>query len=430
MNDTERQLRSLLAETAPARPPEHLRDAIVAGTASVRQRPGWLARTRLGPSEAQGAVDRNSSRRARVRLVAVMAILAALGAGAILLRGIRQDSVTASPAQTATTPPASPTGPVPAVPAQLAVQGSWLADVPAVAAIGHQGGRMELAFEIDPSTFVGIKRSDSVFVVQSESLNAAPGEIRLRARGILGCDRGQEGRYGFARSSDGLFLTLTPIEDECDLRASILRRTWVRSHGAVSDGRRELLAAFSPAIVVDLPGGRWRTDQSVGLAAVGAPSLASLGEAIATVEEGGVSLAIVKNPLGFADPCRPVDLADPELQQVRRTIQPTISAFAAYLATLPGFALASEDGVVGGYPARHISVATDPGVTCSGGTVAAFTSPGSKHVSWSVISGDAASIWLVQVDSDLYLFYYRDAIAGEEARLLSTIEFVTGLPTP
>lgn len=115
-----------------------------------------------------------------------------------------------------------------------------------------------------------------VYGLQSDSVQANPGEIRLRATGALGCDRDEEGRYAFDRSRDGMFLTLTLVDDACALRSSVLARTWVRAHGPVNDGRRGVLDAFSPEIVVDLPEGRWSTPAELLLNGPEASTSASL----------------------------------------------------------------------------------------------------------------------------------------------------------
>lgn len=422
MNDTERELRELFVETAPRQAPERLRDAIQAGTATLRQRPGWLARNRLPhaePGSRRGAVGNQSaslsgtSLRGRAVLIAATTVLAtAAVGGAMFLAGGRDGTTTPTP-----TPASSdlPTGT-----AQLLPWGDWLADVGPIPGIGESSGRIHLEIGMPPSTDAWIRRADGGYVMPSDIVSAGPAELRVRATGLAGCSKGDEGHYGFERSADGLFLTLTLIEDACAPRASTFSRTWARSHGAENDGGLGILSAFSPAIQVGLPRGQWAV---AGVLAneTGSPMAVELREL------GGMTLIAVKNPSGLADPCRPEDRTG---VAVTVPVAPTIAAFAAYLSTLPGVAMTTEDGVVGGYATRHVSVTTDRGTSCPNQAVAAFAAHETQHIYWSIGAGDTESIWLVEVGEDLYLLAFRQATPEEEARILSSVQFIDELPTP
>lgn len=115
---------------------------------------------------------------------------------------------------------------------------------------------------------------------------------------------------------------------------------------------------------------------------------------------------------------------------VTSALEPTIGALSTYIGTLAGFAITGKDGVVGGYPARRLAVTATAGTGCPSGKVAAYAASESLHDFWSVAAGDTESIWVVQVGANLYLIAYRGAQPAEEARLVSSIEFIQSLPKP
>ena len=73
---------------------------------------------------------------------------------------------------------------------------------------------------------------------KSETCAAPAGEIDLRATSAdtIGCAAGDLGRYSWSRSADGMFLTLTVIDDACANRRDAMSRVWVHSLSAVTDG--------------------------------------------------------------------------------------------------------------------------------------------------------------------------------------------------
>ena len=236
------------------------------------------------------------------------------------------------------------------------------------------------------------------------------GELRLRAKATIGCPVDTEGRYAWTRSTDGLFLTLDLIEDGCPARATSLARTWTRSLGAVNDGRHGVINYFSPAIQVVLPEGRW--------AAGGAFEGADISE------DSGLNIIAVKNPAGLSDPCS-TDGGN------HVAIDPTIATFSDYLGSIPGFTLAPTALEIDGHEAVHLAITTSADVGCEKIFEWATSDLSDSH-NWFITPGDPDSLWLVQVDADLYLIAYlgpRVTLADQEA-VMSSIRFVDELPTP
>lgn len=110
-SDLEMRLRSMLVDTAPAREPEHLFEAVMTATSGVRQRPGLLVGgSRIAGSTASIA---GSPTRRLVPLLLVLGLLTlALMVGALLAGGgsRRGDAVVPVPrASAAAASPSSPT---------------------------------------------------------------------------------------------------------------------------------------------------------------------------------------------------------------------------------------------------------------------------------------------------------------------------------
>src|SRR4029079_17721365 len=117
-------------------------------------------------------------------------------------------------------------------------------------------------------------------------------------------------------SADGLFLTLTLIEDRCQTRAAAFARTWVHSLSAVSDGGVGMIPS-NPWIQVTLPSLRFAMSGGTDAADVH-----TFDQAVAFK-----SLIQIMDPMGFEAPCA--------TDRKPFTITPTVAAFEAYLRTLP-----------------------------------------------------------------------------------------------
>jgi hypothetical protein len=351
-------------------------------------------------------------------------IIVAIGAAAVLVGACAASSVqpsrqpaVGSPSSQIASPvasaPPSPSSNLAALPEE--VWGDWLADVGSIPDLAPIGPRIQLSMDWQDGLHVWVQTNQGSQVFRSGSATPAAGEIRLiTTEGSRGCRVGDDGRYRAKRSTDGMFLTVTPIVDACVARATMFGRTWVRSLGAVNDGRHGIVNYFSPAIEITLPSARF--------AAGGAPEAADINS------ESGFSLTAVKNPSGYTKPCATAGGS-------RSPIDPTAAAFVAYARHLPGFTVKTNDLTIDGHRATHLSITTKASVDCPNDEVFEF-GPNDVNVTdggyWSLKSGDPDSIWLVDVGKDLYLLQYRgpdvsDTIAE---RVLSTIHFVDKLPAP
>ena len=139
------------------------------------------------------------------------------------------------------------------------------------------------------------------------------------------------------------------------------------------------------------------------------------------------SFIAVKNPVGFAEPCVRGGGA-------QKPVAHTIAAFSAYLDSLPGFTVQSASLQVGGKPAVHLTIPSSQTSDCPSGRVEEWSYAQSTG-SWHLNQGDTDVVYLVQVGSDLYLFQWlADSVPAvtpeEEVSLLSTMSFLTALPTP
>jgi hypothetical protein len=313
-----------------------------------------------------------------------------------------------------TAAPASPAASIPSrAPAPADTWGDWLADAgSATPGLSGLAPRIQLSIAWQDGRTLWLQTSASDFI-KSKVLAGPPNEIGLEAAdSIQGCTTGQVGRYGWQRSSDGLFLTLTLIKDPCALRAAILTRTWVHSLGAVNDGRAGV-ARFEPmaSVQAKLPALRFAMGGADGAAEIhtfgGGPPLA---------------LLVIPNPGGFTSPCSstPTPIA----------IGSTAAAFGDYLRSLPSIEVAATHTKVDGRDAMHF-VLTSKATTCPRGDIA-VVGPATPAVDaiWGFTPGTAHSLWLVQVDDAAYLLWYEGEGVTEQDELtvISSIHFSTTLP--
>jgi hypothetical protein len=294
--------------------------------------------------------------------------------------------------------------------------GDWLADVGTIPGLGATGPRIQLSLDWEKGQRAWVQlNSGDRSALQSASVTPATGEIRfVTTEANAGCQVGDDGRYRASRSADGMILTMTPIADACAVRASTFGRPWIRSLGAVNDGRHGIVNYFSPAIEITLPAGRF--------GAGGGPEAADIRS------DDGRALIAVKNPSGYTKPCAAAGGS-------RMAIKPTVAAFSAYARHLPGFTVKTTNVTIDGRSAAHLSIRTSAAVDCLSADVLEF-GPNDLAVSdggfWSVKPGQSDSIWLVEVGGDLYLLqYHGPGVSSEaEAQVLSTIHFVDKLPAP
>jgi hypothetical protein len=360
----------------------------------------------------QRATWRSPTMNRLILVAALAAVATALFGGTVLFSG---GSGLSAPQPTAPSRSPSPSPAASSAPAALPdeVLGDWLADVDTIPTIGKVGPRIQLSMDWQNGLTAWVQTANGNQILMSSSVAANPGEIRLAtAEGNPSCPSPSEGTYRWNRSADGLYLTLTLVDDGCAARATTVGRTWVRSLGAVNDGRSGVVNYFDPAIQVTLPADRY--------AAGGGFEAASLEG------DGGNSFIAVKDPAGFRDPCSRTGGTHIEIGRTR-------AAFAAYLSGLTGFTPTATESVIDGLPATHLDIPTNADVPCDGGRVFEFASSDlAADSSWFIRQGDRDSIWLVEKDGHLYLLQYigENVTLAQEEAVMSTVQFIDELPAP
>lgn len=364
---------------------------------------------------------RRSPRMNRLTLIAAAALVAvALVGGAIFVSSGRQGPVVPTPNPTLSPSPVpSPTALDVVAPAPQTTWGDWIADAEQIPGASNRAQRIQLSVNWDGgrTAWVQLNDEDGRLVVESSSLAAPDGEIWLRAdAGSTGCSFGDDGRYRWDRSTDGLFLTLELISDDCEPRAIALARTWVRSHGAVSDGGRGVLYGMDPDVMVTMPRG-----QRYGLGG---------GDHAAELKTFGDSLPFrafvaIKNPGGFGAPCASGDAKKIDIAH-------TTQAFGDYVKDLPGATVTPTDATIGGRPGTRLDVSIDPNVTCNltDGIRAFHPELQSDAAQWTFNPGEAETLYILQMDAANTLLLWYQGAAGEEATVMDTVTFVDALPTP
>jgi hypothetical protein len=355
----------------------------------------------------------------RLLVAAVAAALVVAVGGIVFLRPSGQSIVGASPSASASAALAaspSPSGAA-AVDVPAVLRQDWQADVAvdALPNLGVHDTRIQLSFSYDtPEAWVqtGIFTNQNI-VLRGGAYGVGPSTVRVVTSDSQGgCQAGDEGRYDWAITGNGLYLTLTAQSDACASRRTTLERTWIHSLAARNLGGPGVLSYFQPSIRMTLPAADWGAGGEAGAASVSS-------------DTNGTFIAI-KNPAGFTQPCSAIGrhhVAEPA----------TIAGFTAYLKTLPGFTVTSTNATIGGNRAVHLSIPTSSKTACDGGQLFEFapnnlTSSGG----WFITPGDTDTIWLVQVGKDLYLLQWlKDGdTTTDEQNVLSTISFIDKLPTP
>jgi hypothetical protein len=233
-----------------------------------------------------------------------------------------------------------------------------------------------------------------------------------------GCAAGDFGDYQLTPSADGMSLALSPRDEECATRRSLLARTWTRSLDTASHGGRGVMTVFEPYLAVTLPDATYSTNNANASANVSADAI-------------GRTFIAVKNPTGWTDPCS--DTGGAKIQLAH-----TIDAFVNYIGTLPGFSVGPEDFFkIDGKNAAHVLVPTTRTGECqkggpnNGRVIEWGTSNLDDTGYWFISQGDTDVIYLVEVGSDLYLLQWLCAgvTSDEELGVLSTVHFMDALPT-
>jgi hypothetical protein len=345
--------------------------------------------------------------------VVILAVGAAyaLGPG----RGPGTNPPTPSPSASSTTSPEPSAEAIVAPPDAL--WGDWVADVDAIPAIDMPAGMIQLSVDWERGARVWLQTTPDYRQLLSSAPLAAPdGELRIRSNTTENqCPAGTEGRYGWSRSEDGLYLTLELIDDTCADRATVFARTWVRSLGAVNDGGHGVIYGVTPMTEVTLPLGQ-------RLAAVS-------GEQWQEVKTFGdvepfQAFVVVGDPGGFGAPCSTDDTA-------KQAIAPTTDAFVAYVEGLPGAGVQTAAAEIDGRPAVRLDVAIDSGVDCPSGTIEAFHPQDEADTFlWPFSPGELQRLYIVQIDASTTFMLWYQGNSDTEQQVIASIKFIDALPTP
>jgi hypothetical protein len=303
-------------------------------------------------------------------------------------------------------------------PLPSAIWGDWHAEVGRLDGVTSvaQPIRASFSWEDGRSAWLQLDREGRQ-VFQSTPLAAPAGEIRLRAQDDGSpCATGDDGRYGWSRSSDGLFLTLELIEDACAARGAALARTWVHSLSAVNDGGVGVVPN-GPWIEVTLPHQRF----AMGSGGTGATDIKSFDDSMPFK-----ALIAVKDPMGFRAPC--------EVDQQPFSLPPDIRAFDDYAGNLPGLELDGRKTAIDGLDARTFEVAVSATFPCTTGQPGIFRSsdPTETQATWGYGPGDAWFMASLVKNSSLYVFTWEGngQTAADADAIFESIRFFDRLPTP
>ena len=244
-------------------------------------------------------------------------------------------------------------------------------------------------------------------------MQAPAGEIDLVATGAdtIGCGAGDLGRYGWSRSADGLFLTLTLVDDTCANRAAAMARTWVHSLTAVNDGGTGVFP-ITGWLKATLPSMRWALDDT-GLHSFDAADPA-------------ISFVVITDPLGYDQPCGASGRGP--VPGVSAGGTASVTAYADYLRTRPGFDATVANAQVGGHQAAHVVLTPKPSFTCPAGSYALFHDGNERDV----VPGQPHSLWIVNTGGHTYVITYEgDGVTStDEQAVISSMTFLDALPTP
>jgi hypothetical protein len=357
----------------------------------------------------------------RLSLIAATALLLTALGGGVWLLGSGQPGPTTptpSPSRAATEPSAAATPRTAIQAPSQTIWGDWIAEVPALPEISNPAGLIQLSIDWENGDEVWLQTTpDYRQLLSSAPLPAAEGELRLRSNASNSyCTLDAEGRYRWTRSADAMFLDLQLIEDACQTRATVLARTWVRSHGAVSDGGAGVAYSTTPMTQLTLPSGQ-RYGANAG---PDWQEMITFGDA-----EPFRAFLVMKNPAGLAAPC-----TDGDEQPFR--LAATRDAFVTHVGRLPRASTTERAVTVGGRPATHLEVSLPSTSACDrpDGLAAFLPEDLNTDNIWSLTPGETASMYIVEMDAETTFLLWYYGPPEEEAAVIDSVRFVDSLPTP
>ena len=303
------------------------------------------------------------------------------------------------------------------------LDGTWLADVPTDMAFPGAAGarRMSLVFDTRSQyAFVGTDGSRTERFASSTE-RPDDGSIRFVARGasdgievaaspLPGCSAPDAGGYRLERSDDGLRLTLTPIEDVCPARASVLGRTWIHALSEPNHGGLGVVDAFDPLFTVQLPEGVYTISRTTDAM-----------EVHNQIQDQG--FLMFKDPQGFVDPC--------DVGAGRYEVAPGAQAWVDYFAQLHGFTTDSvTDLLVDGHKAKSLVVHIDVDQSCPSGNLSEWQPKNETSDFHSFLRpGDTDYMVVVELADATLLFQVLPTPEALGGQVIGSIRFLEGLPS-
>ena len=347
---------------------------------------------------------------ARVAMAAVIGVL--LVGGAFYVLGRPGQPAVGGPGPTpSSTPTASPAPSASTAalrPAPDGTWGDWQAQLETpLTGVDGVGGHIQLSIDWQSGISSWIQTETGDLVLMSNSMAAPAGEIIYNASdGSIGCQKGDIGRYSWDRSPDGLYLTLTAIDDACTARAEAYSRTWVHSLSAVNDGGRGVYPVRG-WLLATLPSMRWALSDT------------DLHTMDAT--DPAISFVVMEGPDGVDSPCDSTGRSSV-------SIPGTMSGIVDYVRSQPGFETTSTDTTIDGRQAAHVTLTPKASFACPSGEYAIFRS-GTDRI---LDPKTPHSIWVVDVGGVTYVLWYEgDSVtADDEQAVISSLRFLDKLPSP
>jgi hypothetical protein len=403
-------------EDDPDRAPDAVLETVLAAFPSIPQRRAVRMPWRFPPMTLAA------------RLSAGAIAIAILAVGGVMILQPRGPSVgnPASPSPS-TSSPSAPTSPSASAFASRSIgvaPATTLGDWQAITDSGFgpyfsANQRIQLSIDWQTGEQTWIQTLDGKLILKSNVLTSPAGEIDVAGTAGsdgAGCAVGDLGRYTWSRTADGLYLTLTAIEDACPNRLAAMSRTWVHSLSAVTDGKRGVFPFGNGWLEMTLPAVRFGLSGGTGLGV------------LSSMDGPARSLAAFEDPLGFKAPC-----ANP-LEP--KAIPTTTAGIVTYLEALPGFVVTKSSATVGGVSAVHVTLGpTQKGAAgpCIEGEIAVFHGRVAGEDTGPRLAVDKAhSIWILDRGGHVDAFIYEGegVRPAEELSVIHSFQFLDTVPTP
>ena len=350
----------------------------------------------------------------RLATAAVIGVLA-LG-GAFFAFGRPQQNVGGPGPSPSASPTASPSASTSSksAPAPDRTWGDWQAMSTAAVDGLYGAERIQLSIDWQDGLHTWIQTLDGRPVLRSATTEAPTDEIRLlpdTGADALGCAAGEVGRYRWERSVDGMFLTLTTIEDACPKRSEAMGRTWVHSLSAVNDGGLGVYPCCG-WLQMTLPAMRW--------------ALSDTDLHTFDASDPAISFVAIEAPLGYDQPCGAGGRAP--VPGTTGGGAAAVTAYADYLRNQPGFDASVTDAEVDGRQAVHVVLTPKASFECSSPNYALFHADTERDV----VADRPHSVWVIDGGGSTYILWYEGEVVtpADEQAVISSMKFLDALPTP